>query len=424
MKKIILLLVIFTSSLFSQAEYSRKRNSGQLLPNFFIDLATYKGKDSTTSKLDFFIKTPYSNIQFLKKDDGYEAKYTVTVSLFDEEGETIKVEKLWNEKIFTKIFKQTSSASSYNISYKTINVLPGKYKLVCTVEDLESNKHSSYEQKITIKEFKDSLDLSDIVLVSQFVETNEGKKIIPNISNLVTSQDSSVMFFYHIYSSSEQNVNIEYAIVDKDDKSIFIKRKEMKVSKGKNIVYETLNNITFALGQYKVIIKLQDEENELISGTGKVIKSKIYGFPSFIKSLDLAIDQMQYIASTSDVDKIMDAENYKDKLNSYLKYWKSLDPSPNTVENEMLNNYYARVAYANANFKSYYDGWRTDMGMVYITLGPPNQVTRRPYELSTKPYEVWDYYTINRSFIFVDVTNFGDFRLQNQMFGDWFRYRP
>jgi len=424
MKKIILLLLIINTFLFSQIEYSRKKNNGQLLPNFSIDLATYKSKDSTKSKLDVFIKVPYSNIQFLKEGKSYRAKYTVTVTLFDEEGEDLKEEKLWNESIVTKNFKQTSSITSYNISYKTILVEPGKYKIVCTVEDLESKKTSSFDRIITIRNFQESLTVSDIVLVSQFVETNNGKKIIPNISNLVTSKDTSIMFFYEIYSSLEKNVNVEYAIIDKDDQSVFRNKRKVNVEDGKNIIYETLNKITFALGEYRIIVKLLDDNNKLISGTGKAITSKIYGFPSFIKNLDLAIDQMIYIASTSDINKIKEGKSYSERLKRFMQYWKGLDPSPNTIENEMVNNYFGRVAYANAHFKGYYDGWRTDMGMVYITLGPPNQVTRRPYELSTKPYEVWDYYVINRSFIFVDVTNFGDYRLQNQMFGDWFRYRP
>ena len=89
-----------------------------------------------------------------------------------------------------------------------------------------------------------------------------------------------------------------------------------------------------------------------------------------------------------------------------------------------MNEYYRRVEYANENFNGYFKGWRSDMGMVYITLGPPDQVTRRPYEIDSKPYEIWDYYILNRSFIFVDQTNFGDYRLENPAYGDWFRYRP
>ena len=86
--------------------------------------------------------------------------------------------------------------------------------------------------------------------------------------------------------------------------------------------------------------------------------------------------------------------------------------------------YYRRVEYANAHFKGYFKGWKSDMGMVYITLGPPDQVTRRPYEMDSRPYEVWEYYTLNMNFVFVDNTNFGDYRLQNPTYGDWFRYRP
>ncbi len=131
---------------------------------------------------------------------------------------------------------------------------------------------------------------------------------------------------------------------------------------------------------------------------------------------------MMYIASPSEIDYIKEAKTYDEKLKRYLAFWKKKDPTPNTPENEVLNEYYRRVDYANANFKSYYEGWRTDMGMIYITLGPPDQVERHPFEYDSKPYEIWYYYNLNRRFIFVDETGFGDYRLLNPDFTDW-RYR-
>lgn len=62
------------------------------------------------------------------------------------------------------------------------------------------------------------------------------------------------------------------------------------------------------------------------------------------------------------------------------------------------------------------------MGMVYVTLGSPNNVERHPFEYDSKPYEVWDYYDINRRFVFVDQTGFGDYRLVTPFFGEY-RYR-
>ena len=51
------------------------------------------------------------------------------------------------------------------------------------------------------------------------------------------------------------------------------------------------------------------------------------------------------------------------------------------------------------------------MGMVYIIFGEPSEIERHPLEMDTKPYEVWNYFELNREFIFVDYSGFGDYRL-------------
>ena len=425
MKKIILFFLLSTM-LFAQVETSRMLRSEQMLPKFSFDYATYKSKDSTKTKLDIFLKMPYANIQFLKNKNIYVAKYTVTVTIYDE-NENLILEKLWNEKIIARTFKQTSSERSFNISYKTLKIEPGNYKLVCHAEDDESRKYFTYKTEIEVPDYNKELSISDLILVSQFIQTNEGQKIIPNIDKLVTSRDSVLMFYYEIYSSKKQNVSIVYDIgkiyEDGVDK-IFSAKSDITVKHQKNIVYESLKDIKFNLGDYLLTISLFDSLGNIVKKSTKKIDSKIFGFPGNIKDLNLAIRQMIYIANPKELDEIKNEKNFEKKLEKFLAFWKARDPTPNTVENETLNEYYRRVEYANKHFKGYGGGWNSDMGMVYITLGPPDQVTRRPYELDSKPYEIWDYYSLNKSFVFVDVTNFGDYRLQNYNLGSWFRYRP
>lgn len=422
MKKILFILLL-NSLLFAQVEHSQKNIAGSFLPNFFIDLASYQSQDSGKSKIDVFIKIPYSNVQFLKNNIGYKAKYSIIVSFYDDDDE-LKIEKLWYETIETENFKQTQSRRSFNFSYKSFVIEPGEYKIVCKLEDTESRKYSEFEQEIEVRKFVDPIEVSDLIILSEFIETKDGLKIIPNISNQVTSKDSTISFFYEIYTTEPKTVKLNYSIKDNEEELKHAFEKEIKLSIGKNEINETLKDINFALGDYKLEVRLFDDNNNYIKGIVKKFSSKIFGFPSSIKDLDLAVKQMIYIASPSDIEKIDETENYSDKLSKYLDYWKQLDPSPNTVENETLNEYYRRVEYADANFGGYFKGWKSDMGMVYITLGAPDQVTRRPYEMDSKPYEVWEYYVLNRSFVFIDQTNFGDYRLYNPAYGDWFRYRP
>ncbi|MCK4297684.1 MAG: GWxTD domain-containing protein, partial [Candidatus Marinimicrobia bacterium] len=93
------------------------------------------------------------------------------------------------------------------------------------------------------------------------------------------------------------------------------------------------------------------------------------------------------------------------------KFWKGKDPTPNTQENELMNEYYMRVHYSNQHFSGFQAGWKADMGMIFILFGPPSDIERHPFDIQSKPYEIWYYYEINRTFVFVDESGFGEYRL-------------
>lgn len=422
MKKIFILLVLTSVFTFAQVELSHKNSKKDFLPFFYIDVAGYKLDNLDLAKLDIFIKVPYSRIQFIKDKNSYYANYALIISLYDDD-DNLKLEKLWMEKITAPSFVQTTSKKNFNISYKSFKVKPGNYKFICRLEDNNSRKVYTYKSELVIKQFDTTTSLSDVILVSSFLETGEGTKIIPNISNIISSKDTSLSFYYEIYSPIEQTVDITYRIKNLEDQILIETPKTYTVKQGRNEINETLNGVQFALGRFKLEVVLKDEL-QIEKRTNKQFSSQLFGFPPSIQDLDLAIEQMQFIATPNEIDEIQEEENYDNRLKKFINYWKKLDPSPNTVENETLNEYYRRVDYANAHFKGYFKGWKSDMGMIYITLGPPDQVTRRPFQMDSKPYEVWDYYSLNRSFIFVDQTNFGDYRLMNPSYGDWFRYRP
>jgi GWxTD domain-containing protein len=133
---------------------------------------------------------------------------------------------------------------------------------------------------------------------------------------------------------------------------------------------------------------------------------------------------MTYIASGKEIDFILEGESYDDKLNRFFAFWDTKKPNQTLDDNPILYEYYRRIEYANKNFKGMLEGWRSDMGLIYVTFGPPSSVERHPMEIDSKPYEVWDYYELNRYFVFVDQTGFGDYRLLNPDYSRWPGYRP
>lgn len=423
MIKIVTVLLFLSMTVYSQVEQSGEINPYAVDPRFFIDFASYPTETSGKTRLDVFLKVPYSSVQFVRYGAKYKGGYSVTMTFYDENKTNVQFEKIWNEQVIVDDFKKTNSNSSFNISYRSAEMYPAKYFMRTIVEDRDSKRSFTFEGLITLKEYSGSIQVSDLV----FVENNEGyfnsEKVVPNVSNVFTTRDEGLAFFFEVRADSSRDIEVAYNIFDKEEESVYSKKETISLVKGENVINESITFEKLSLGKYHLTIEVLDEKGELISGTSKSFLSKIYGFPGTILDLDEAISQMMYIASTSELDSLQEDGTFEDKLSRYLSYWKEKDPSPNTEENEVMEEYYRRVAYSNVNFKSYYSGWKSDMGMIYITLGAPDQVDRHPFDYDSKPYEVWDYYELNRRFVFVDQTGFGDYRLLNPVYGDWYRYR-
>ena len=104
-------------------------------------------------------------------------------------------------------------------------------------------------------------------------------------------------------------------------------------------------------------------------------------------------EEVPYIVTNSERNAFLDLKTDADRDAFIQNFWAIRNPDPNSPANEFRDEYYRRLAYANDQFGSpgRHDGWRTDRGMVYITLGPPQQLT--PYRASQylTPLEIWFY---------------------------------
>jgi GWxTD domain-containing protein len=98
-----------------------------------------------------------------------------------------------------------------------------------------------------------------------------------------------------------------------------------------------------------------------------------------------------------------------------MQFWLRRDPTPGTEQNEMKEEHYRRIAFANDRFTAGIPGWQTDRGMIYIKYGPPDEIDSHDPTPSTYPYETWRYRFIEGmstpEFEFVDPTMTGRYHL-------------
>ncbi len=154
MKQILLLLsLIFTCSTFAQVENAS--NSGRYLgePKYYIDFLNFKSNEIYKTRLDVFVQVPYKIIQFVKSENEFVANYNITISVFDEDKNTLFVEKSWTEKLQSQKFEQTISKENYNLSFRSFELLPGKYLIRSIVEDQDSRNEYKSENIVKVRDF-------------------------------------------------------------------------------------------------------------------------------------------------------------------------------------------------------------------------------------------------------------------------------
>jgi GWxTD domain-containing protein len=420
---LLIMILLLEPTIHSQTtDFDKQfRSSGDAF--FYQDFINTRSDKSGLTKVDVYIVVPYKNLQFIKSGKGFSSRYTVIVSVFDENRQNLLVEKSWNETIDVIDYSQTLSKLNFNIGLKSFDLKPGNYLIRTAVIDNDSKKEIKSENTFKVREIAPNIDLSDILFITK--SDVDDTKIIPNISRNIVLSKTGLQFFYEIFSSdsSSKSITIEYEITDKKSKVLYKNSTVKEIFYGKNQILEKIHDLKLDLGTFILRVTLKDENLRTLNVLNKAFFSRWIGLPTSVNDIDKAISQMVYIANPQELSKMKDAPTKEEKLKLFLEFWKKKDPSPNNEENEVFDEYFRRVNYANENFSNYNEGWRTDRGMVYILLGNPNNIDRRPFEFDSKPYEIWDYYEINRSFIFVDQTGFGDYRLITPLTGDLFRYR-
>ncbi len=101
-------------------------------------------------------------------------------------------------------------------------------------------------------------------------------------------------------------------------------------------------------------------------------------------------------------------------------FWKMRDPTPGTPENEYKEELIKRFEYVNKYFSrgTTRPGWQTDMGKVYMILGPPASTETFEGAIGLLPCQAWTYYgdtkkdlPSNFVLLFYKKHGVGEFRL-------------
>lgn len=401
-------------------------------PEFEVNAVNVRGDagDGLT-RVDIYTKVPYARLQFLNTSNGFTATYEVTAEAFalDERGRPKSLTKtsIWESRVVVGTFIATQSNQLYDRTLHSVDLAPGTYTLQVKLEDQDTKEAFVQEVPVQVRDLSGALALSDVMLLDEYdPETNT---ISPSVDSRVGTDQFGINIFYEVYTDGPRTVQVTREVLHLDRGSGLLpgtdaaasrvaegppvhrvtEQTTLKAGTNQTIVEVAIDDLK--VGDYLVRVRVDDGTGRTLAQTEQVFAATWTGLAEHVSNLEEAIDQLQYIAKRRELRRIKEANNSAERLQRFQEFWQRRDPTPGTDRNERMEEYYYRVAYANEEYGSLTDGWRTDRGQVLVLFGEPDFVERHPYNFNAKPYQVWYYYRIGKQFIFVDENGVGSYEL-------------
>ncbi len=428
----LLITLVLAASLSAQNdEQGRNVHNMRVQPFFFeaLNFATYDDF-GLTGRMDIYVHVPYDIITFIKKDEFYRGGYSITVLISHAEDSKITKEENWERSVDLLTFERTNDPSYYDLTQRSIALEPGTYSVEVIFEDEQSAKEFRLTRSIAIRKFDANLlDISDLMLVRDVANKGMKKQISPQINPNVAALKEGFDLFYEVYNPFRLGaVDIDYRIIRRGE-TVYKTHETQGLKEGTNTFLARIDNAGLAIGIYTLEVTLRRYNDSTAAGVLTQNKRQFLiewltaGAPISIVDLDEAIEQLRYYAKDDELEYIQGSEDEDIRRKRFEEFWENHNPTPGSSSNAAMIEYYNRVAFTNQHFGHYIDGWKTDRGMVYIIFGPPDYIDRHPLDVESKPYEVWEYYDLNRRFILIDETGFGDYRLLYPIWDDRNRLR-
>mgnify|MGYP001304407830 CR=1 FL=1 len=342
------------------------------------------------------VELPINRFVFTKALDHFYSNLVVTMTLIDMDHDTQIFRDSWNEKIIQTFYEDTRNVNNYFSMEKNIELTPGKYKLFINVQDGDSRKNWRINEELHLKKI-DSLGP-----ILPFVDTESGeKKIAMNIMN-----DMDTLWFRsQIIIHDDSLKEIDYSIKNKN-KEVGSGRISLQSNSINDIYLLPIPFTSKTSGWHDIDITYKNN-------TSSISIYFAYSIGDYwTDDLNEIVGVMSYLFPQDFKNKKIKNVNEKDKWKLIDSYWKKIDPTPNTIDNELLIQINKRVEFVNDNYSILMSGWKTDRGKIHIIHGPPYNRESYKDEMGNS-YQKWIYQN-GKQFIFINRNISGDYSLYRE----------
>jgi GWxTD domain-containing protein len=395
---------------------------------FYVDYSAFRDTIPNSMVLEVYYKIFSSSLSYKKWGDKFKADYSVDI-IVSQKGKQITGTSN-DGSLVADTYKASISKDDFVINKMVFHLRPGNYRLIATLKDPNASEQLTRpsELNIKLKDFDKQIPaLSTVEFLrdaqpaeadSEFIKN--GMVLIPSVSRIYGDDQADLAFYYELYNNDPKFSGDYLAIYDigRGEKPLYTDTSLFPVNGPVTSHIEKLKVDALLPGEYELGITIKSPGGKI---NAKLRTDFLIGWSvmALVKNdFKTAVEQLRYIASSDERKKLLEAAP-ADRIKVWNEFWRSKDPTRSTPENEIKDEYYRRIRYADLNFGNFgRGGWKTDMGMVYVTYGSPDEVERHPFDIDSKAYQIWYYYGLKRTFQFVDFNGYGEYELIYPYDGD------
>jgi len=401
---------------------------------FYVDLCQFQGsvlRDKTLTEIYYAIDLSQL---YITSASNQSAVLFIELGLFSNSGDTL-----------AHIHARKSVTLSDEARYSFVDLArfeleaPQSGVLHLAIHDSVSNRQGFVQKPLLVKKFSGALSLSDLLLSSQIQKAREksnfekgGLVIVPNPSRSFSAPRFSLE---KTEGNSEQNLfvyfEINHLVYDRAKPSFYEVNYQVHDAQGNEVYSNTRANIpktgadgarvekiplsALQSGRHRLTVQVTDlavsescqAKTDFTYDSGHVET----GLPMTEADVRKYYDQIKSIA-TEEEKKLYWQLSVEGKQKFLLEFWRSKDPTPDTRENEFMQEHFRRLAYCESRWGRA-GKMNADMARVYLKYGPPLEVIREASTLKiNRAVEIWTYAIDGkREFVFVDRIGDGNYVL-------------
>lgn len=392
-------------------------------PRFSAD-ATIQPGESGEPEIRIDFRFARGELLFERRPDGFHNAYEVRVILSKEKGHQQVAGDAFTRELKVARYSETNIQGDDLYEQITFQLPPGKYIAEAFLTDLTAERTSSTSLPIEVPGGGGDIWITDLSLGTARADStgasrgaydpNPSRHYVDDVQRLVatgeivdnrpaSAPDSIYKLHYRVVSDVDPDLaRGDTAIVRVGARTRFVIRPRLGI----------LN-----AGTYRFVLELT---GPTLPAKGKKKATPIRREKEFTVEQSAAnaaldprtsIEVLRYIALDWEKDEIDKLRTEEDRRSFWVAFWQRRDPSPDTPQNEAMDEFYKRVRYADQHFGSGGAGWKTDMGRIYIQYGQPDEIVRNPFRFDGPPEEIWYYYHDRKTFYFIDQDGFGRYEL-------------